>query len=643
MRILVVDNNEIVQKICVFVFEKLGHTVMTANSGTEALNLLAEEKFDFLFIELFLRDMSGLTILEKLKGQDILSVIMTGYHSIESVKRAVELGASNYLFKPVDPDSLEAMLVMCKRQQELEKIRLEAQQKLLESQQKYKTLVDSIQEGIVIIQNDTVRFVNKSFANLMGSKISRLVNRPMKEIFVSREATKVYKKLLEFIEQGTDINGCYSYRNWQEKKLMIEVTATKITFQNKPADMFVLHDVTESTETMKKMKKMEERYQVIQEHGSYAYLLVDADGQIREVNKTAQLMFSSTKKALLQMNIKQLFMSSGEERFLTFFDELKRVGGVPPLEFEMQRPNDGGTLIASISSVFMDFNSYLLFVFDVTTQKRDALRLQEYEHQCRVLLEHIPGILYHQLADGSLEFVGQKIEDLTGYKKEDFLEKKVRWQNLIYDSDRDAVAAAGKSMRYSKDKRVIEYRIVSRTEEIHWVQDHMLCLINNMNQLVGYEGVIFDITKQKSANLRLEDSERKFQNLVKHLPAIVYQMRYNENFLLLFVSPFIEHVLLYSVEECRALKENILIHNIIPEDHTFVVTRLKEICADGEQGFRLQYRMFDKNGGIRYVVNRGNAILTRQGSVEIDGTIVEIKTIEQSTAKQPLEIQIVQT
>src|SRR3990167_1481355 len=391
MKILIVDNNDVVQKICAFVFEKLGHEVQVAGSGFDALRLLSETRFDFVYLELFLRDMSGLTILEKLKNQEVLSVIMTGYHSVELIKKAVELGASSYMFKPIDPDSLEATLVMCLKRSELDKIRTEAKQKLIESQQKYKTLVDGILEGIAMVQGGKIRFINKAMANLLGLNIPHVINKKLKEIFVSRDkADRVYRRMVQFIDEGIPIEGNYGFRNFNGKNLTLFVSANKTNFQNRAADMFVFNDITERIEVTKKMKKIEERYRIIHEHASDAFFLIDQDGVLQEANRISEAMLGYTKEELMEMNMNDLIVEEDAERFILLFNELRNLGGIPPSEIHMKKKN-GKQLIASMSAVFIDFNSYLLILYDITDRKKDAGRIAEIESHYKTLLDNIPG------------------------------------------------------------------------------------------------------------------------------------------------------------------------------------------------------------------------------------------------------------
>ena len=135
MNIMIVDDEKIVRESLYHWFMKTGHTVEKAASGFEALERLAENPFDVLFVDIKMPEMNGIELLEKVKIEypETIVIIITAYGSIESAVKAMQLGASDYLLKPFKPDYLS--LVM-------EKI---AQQIKLSSEYNYlKTRLDKI-------------------------------------------------------------------------------------------------------------------------------------------------------------------------------------------------------------------------------------------------------------------------------------------------------------------------------------------------------------------------------------------------------------------------------------------------------------------------------------------------------------------
>ena len=106
IRVLVVDDEEVVRLGYRRVLSGDGFTVMAAGDGREALELMADKRFDVVLLDLRMPGMDGLAVLRAIKEQwpESEVVVITGYPSIESAKEAVRLGAYDYLMKPVVPD-----------------------------------------------------------------------------------------------------------------------------------------------------------------------------------------------------------------------------------------------------------------------------------------------------------------------------------------------------------------------------------------------------------------------------------------------------------------------------------------------------------------------------------------------------------
>jgi two-component system response regulator HydG len=112
MNIMIVDDEKIVRESLYHWFTKIGHTVKKAASGFEALEQLAENPFDVLFVDIKMPEMNGIELLEKVKTSypDTIVIIITAYGSIESAVKAMQLGASDYLLKPFKPDYLSLVM-----------------------------------------------------------------------------------------------------------------------------------------------------------------------------------------------------------------------------------------------------------------------------------------------------------------------------------------------------------------------------------------------------------------------------------------------------------------------------------------------------------------------------------------------------
>ena len=101
---LVVDDDEAIQEILKATLTEHGMPVQTASSAEEALEIFAIEDIDVVITDVQMGGMSGFDLLKRLKliDQSVKVIVMTSYNSYESVLQALQLGAYDYLQKPLD-------------------------------------------------------------------------------------------------------------------------------------------------------------------------------------------------------------------------------------------------------------------------------------------------------------------------------------------------------------------------------------------------------------------------------------------------------------------------------------------------------------------------------------------------------------
>ena len=129
-RLLVADDNKVNRLLLARSLELQGHQVVTAENGRLALDKLRAEGFDLVLLDIEMPEMDGFQVLEQLAADPALRdtpvIVTSSLEGIAHVVRCIELGADDYLRKPVNPVLLKARI-----NSSLEKKRLRDQQKEL--------------------------------------------------------------------------------------------------------------------------------------------------------------------------------------------------------------------------------------------------------------------------------------------------------------------------------------------------------------------------------------------------------------------------------------------------------------------------------------------------------------------------------
>jgi two-component system response regulator HydG len=106
--VLIVDDEEIVRRSHLRSLESTGCQAEAAEDGHKALRAMEDHPFDVILLDLRMPDLDGMDVLKIIKERwpESEVVVITGFPTIESAKKAVRLGAQNYIAKPIGPEDV---------------------------------------------------------------------------------------------------------------------------------------------------------------------------------------------------------------------------------------------------------------------------------------------------------------------------------------------------------------------------------------------------------------------------------------------------------------------------------------------------------------------------------------------------------
>ncbi|MGE5308414.1 MAG: ATP-binding protein [Deltaproteobacteria bacterium] len=132
--------------------------------------------------------------------------------------------------------------------------RVQAEKFLRESEEKYSSLVESAQEGVIMIQDEVLKFVNPAMARMVGFERDEMRGRPFWE-FVEPDQRSVFRERYMMRMAGMDAAQRYEIglqcRDGSLKQA--EVSAVVIRYQDEPTDMVIIRDITERKKQEQKL------------------------------------------------------------------------------------------------------------------------------------------------------------------------------------------------------------------------------------------------------------------------------------------------------------------------------------------------------------------------------------------------------
>lgn len=139
--ILIIDDEKSQRDILSGYLKKKGFTVFTAESGNDGIKIVNENIVDIILSDYKMPEMTGIEVLEKVRklNPEISFVIITAYGTIENAVAAMQIGAYDYISKPVDLDELDLLIDRI-----IEHKNLKSENQLLKDQLKEKHKLTSI-------------------------------------------------------------------------------------------------------------------------------------------------------------------------------------------------------------------------------------------------------------------------------------------------------------------------------------------------------------------------------------------------------------------------------------------------------------------------------------------------------------------
>ncbi len=218
-------------------------------------------------------------------------------------------------------------------------------------------------------------------------------------------------------------------------------------------------------------------------------------------------------------------------------------------------------------------------------------------------------------ASGRFTFVSQRAWDLLGYAPKLWIEEPSFWADHIHPDDRDRVVQVFLDAITHARPHDLEYRFLHRDGRTVWLRGIGHTLTDARGNPTVVRGLLVDITRQKLAEERRAELERRYRNLVEQLPGVVYLQSIGEDDEpghILFVSPQVEQLLGVRPEEWLT-DPTAWVRSVHPEDLPALLEAEREALR-GDGRFRAEYRAIARDGREVWIHDEASLVRDTDGT-----------------------------
>ena len=236
-KILLVDDEERFVKSLHAILKHYDYQCMEAQTGFEAIRLLKNGHFDLVLLDVDLPDMSGCDILDFVTTSRIktTSIMLTGISTVETAVRAMQLGAYDFLSKPINHELLIKTIDKAYQHHKLTS-------ELAASELRFQVLAEASWEGIVVHENGRLIEANNQFFSMFGYSEEELAQGIFLEKILTSHSRRIVNQHI-----GDAFFGRFEISGVRRdgKVFPIEANSRSITYLDKPARVCALRDLSD--------------------------------------------------------------------------------------------------------------------------------------------------------------------------------------------------------------------------------------------------------------------------------------------------------------------------------------------------------------------------------------------------------------
>jgi PAS domain S-box-containing protein len=497
---------------------------------------------------------------------------------------------------------------------------------LQQSEARFRQIAEASLQGILILQQDRVVYVNSTASAIAECSNQELIGvsaESVVEQFVDPDSLELVRGRLKDRGQGIPLGPSYEIkiRTALGRTRWIEVTVMPMTFEGDQAIQAALIDITARKAAEEALRDSEERYRTLVENAQNAIFSMEYDGTLVFMNSVAAAMLGGVTGDFAGRNVKDLFPPDKAVRHLAAVQRVINCGQGETIEnlTELQgQPRWHITSIHPVKGRNGGARSAFLISTDITESKLAAQKLARERDFTRMILQTANSLIFCLDKDARILLFNEECERVTGYRSAEVIGK--RWPDIFMPERYRHYGLEDFGTwvnQHPADRR--EEPILTRSGEERIILWSNSSFIHPDSGEITAIAIGYDITESKGAEEKLRESEGRFKELADLLPQTVFEFDTNGRFT--FINKSGLELFGRTSEELE--RGATIFDGIHPKDHERVTENIGVVAKGGStQGN--EYTAIRSDGTEFPVVAYTSRILREDKLVGYRGILVDV-------------------
>jgi diguanylate cyclase (GGDEF)-like protein/PAS domain S-box-containing protein len=486
---------------------------------------------------------------------------------------------------------------------------------LLENQETFRLIADTMQDGLVIIDPDLrIIYVNDRLCSMLSYGPEEMIGRPVAD-FLDEKNQALFAREVARRPQGE--NSAYELElTARDGSLITTIESPRGIFSGEGRFLGSFAIVTDVTQR-RKDEEVLRLTQFLLDHAGEGAFWADADGCFFYVNEAACALMGYSREEMLSLRVRDILPAESADHFRELSRRVREQG---PFTFEAiyQRKN-GERFPAEITLNYLDYQGrecYCAFARDITERKQVEVALRESEERYHSLFEGVPVGLYRTTPAGRMMDANSALVRILGFASlKSLLATKVA---DIYVDPEDR-RSWQRAMEGAVAAQSFETRVRRADGSVIWVRFTARAFRGEGGEILYYEGALEDVTDRRRAEEALRSSEERFRSLVQNASDLISIL--DAEGIVRYESPSYQRHLGAGPEEHAGRDIRDLVHL---EDRGVADEALATLVAQPSEVVTFEYRLRHRDGSWRVLESTASNLL---GQPAVSGIVLNSRDI----------------